>query len=307
VGCQPEEPVERSYNTACYREQGGDKWVCGDGGEFELQSGATLDIQSGVTTDFSSGIDLDGALLDLDTNGNTSIQADTDDQIDIEISGEDDFQFTANTFTILSGSSLVANGAIDANDNIDQDGSANEVQLSVTGYTTQTTDLVQFSGGLTDIGGGSYDTADGDDDLGVAGDLEVDGELELDGALDADSTANIAGAATLQSTLDVASTINYGSNDMYPLGYASASQEIVCGTTTITGTNQTVAVTGITTVTYGFAWLITDPGAGADDPWMVTTDAPTGSDGNIVVNVWEDNLDACSGPAVIGYCAIGDE
>ena len=36
------------------------------------------------------------------------------DQIDIEIAGADDFQFTANTFTALSGSSvaIAAGGAI---------------------------------------------------------------------------------------------------------------------------------------------------------------------------------------------------
>ena len=36
-----------------------------------------------------------------------SITADTDDQIDIKISGADDFRFTANTFTALAGSGIV--------------------------------------------------------------------------------------------------------------------------------------------------------------------------------------------------------
>jgi len=44
-----EEPVARSYNTACYRELGGDKWTCASGGEFEIRSGATLDVQSGAS------------------------------------------------------------------------------------------------------------------------------------------------------------------------------------------------------------------------------------------------------------------
>jgi hypothetical protein len=44
-----EEPVARGYTTACYREQGGDKWVCGSGGEMEFQSGAVLELQSGAT------------------------------------------------------------------------------------------------------------------------------------------------------------------------------------------------------------------------------------------------------------------
>ena len=52
--------------------------------------------------------DLDGAELVLDTDGDTSITADTDDQIDIKIAGADDFQFTANTFTAQSGSTIAA-------------------------------------------------------------------------------------------------------------------------------------------------------------------------------------------------------
>ena len=50
-----------TYNTACYKEQGGSKWVCGDGGEMEFQSGAILDVQSGAT--FSptlTGLTVDG-------------------------------------------------------------------------------------------------------------------------------------------------------------------------------------------------------------------------------------------------------
>jgi hypothetical protein len=51
--------------------------------------------------------DLNGTELILDADADTSITADTDDQIDIKIAGADDFQFTANTFTAASGSSIV--------------------------------------------------------------------------------------------------------------------------------------------------------------------------------------------------------
>ena len=47
----------------------------------------------------------DGLILDADAD--TTISADTDDQIDIKIAGADDFQFTANTFTAQSGSGIV--------------------------------------------------------------------------------------------------------------------------------------------------------------------------------------------------------
>ena len=52
-------------------------------------------------------IDLNANEMIIDLDGDTSITADTDDQIDIKIAGADDFRFTANTFTALSGSSIV--------------------------------------------------------------------------------------------------------------------------------------------------------------------------------------------------------
>jgi hypothetical protein len=52
--------------------------------------------------------DLNGQEFILDADADTSISADTDDQIDIRIAGGDDFQFTANTFTAASGSTIAA-------------------------------------------------------------------------------------------------------------------------------------------------------------------------------------------------------
>ena len=49
---------------------------------------------------------MNGTELILDADGDTSITADTDDQIDVRISGADDFRFTANNMNVLSGSTL---------------------------------------------------------------------------------------------------------------------------------------------------------------------------------------------------------
>ena len=57
-----------------------------------------------------AAVDLQGAELILDADGNTSITADTDNQIDIKIAGADDFQFTANKFLVQTGSSIDLNG-----------------------------------------------------------------------------------------------------------------------------------------------------------------------------------------------------
>ena len=94
----------------------GTTFTLGDSGDtFNIPSGATI-ANSGTATGFvtAGALDLNGAVLTLDADGNTTITADTDDQIDIAIAGADDFQFTANTFTALSGSSvaIAAGGAI---------------------------------------------------------------------------------------------------------------------------------------------------------------------------------------------------
>ena len=56
-----------------------------------------------------ANLDINGQKLILDADADTSITSDTDDQIDVEISGADDFRFTANTLTALSGSTIAAN------------------------------------------------------------------------------------------------------------------------------------------------------------------------------------------------------
>ena len=60
---------------------------------------------SGIIT-ANAKLDLNGTELILDADADTSITADTDDTIDIRLAGADDFQITANTFTILSGSTI---------------------------------------------------------------------------------------------------------------------------------------------------------------------------------------------------------
>ena len=63
-------------------------------------------------------LDVNGQELILDADADTTITADTDDTIDIKIAGADDFQFTANTFTAKSGSTITTPtlGVITAHD-----------------------------------------------------------------------------------------------------------------------------------------------------------------------------------------------
>lgn len=101
---------------------------------------------------------------------------------------------------------------------------------------------VTIDGGLTNIGGATFDTADGDNDLGVTAVLEVDGATDLDGTL------AVAGAATLATTLAVTGnstltgtlTVNNNQTTTGTLG--------VTGATTL---SSTLGVTGVTTLTGG--------------------------------------------------------
>ena len=60
-----------------------------------------------IDAGFGGASDMEGRELVLDADGDTTLTADTDDQIDIKIAGADDLQFTANSFTAQSGSSIV--------------------------------------------------------------------------------------------------------------------------------------------------------------------------------------------------------
>ena len=53
-----------------------------------------------------TGLDLNGTALVLDADGDTEIDASVDDTIDITIAAAVDFQMTANTFSVLTGSDL---------------------------------------------------------------------------------------------------------------------------------------------------------------------------------------------------------
>ena len=93
-------------------------------------------------------IDLNANELIIDLDADTSITADTDDQIDIKIAGADDFRFTANTFTALSGSTIAAQAltattltttgaiAIPNDGNIGSAGDADAIAISSSGVVT---------------------------------------------------------------------------------------------------------------------------------------------------------------------------
>jgi hypothetical protein len=78
--------------------------------EYTSANGITIDgvVIKDTTIDFNGTAD---AVI-LDADADTTISSPTDDQIDIEIAGADDFTFTANSFNILAGSTVVNSGTM---------------------------------------------------------------------------------------------------------------------------------------------------------------------------------------------------
>lgn len=221
---------------------------------------------------------LDGEIVSLGTTNFTSVTAEdftaTDDitiaddltvSDDVTISGD---ATVAGTFAVTGATTQTGaqtiSGKLTVNDNALIDGDSDEVQLTVQGYTTQTSNLVVFENSSgTDV-----------------------------------FTATNAGA------IDVVSTIQYGTNDLYPLGWDSASDKIVCAATGLFTETTTVALSGsFSDVDYAIATQITDPAAtGA----YLTVDDP-GAGTNLVVNSWEPDGTVGTTPVNAFYCAIGDE
>ncbi len=76
--------------------------------------------------------DLNGTELILDADGDTSLHASTDDQIDVKIAGADDFKFSANAMNVLSGSTLT----IDSGATITNSGTASGFGVALDDVTT---------------------------------------------------------------------------------------------------------------------------------------------------------------------------
>ena len=94
--------------------------------------------------------DINGDELILDVDGDTSITADTDDQIDIKIAGSDDFKFSANAMNVLSGSTLT----IDSGATITNSGTANGFsKIAQVVNTTKTDTFSSSSGSYVDVTG----------------------------------------------------------------------------------------------------------------------------------------------------------
>ncbi len=156
-------------------------------------------------------LDAGGAELILDGDNDTSLTADTDDQIDIKIAGADDFQFTANKFSILTGSSQSfadsAKGLFGTGDDLEiyHDGT-NSLIANKTGALKIATET---SGIAVTIGHTTSETTVADN-LTVTGTLTVGGAVNFGdfdisnvGSIALDTITNDGTDITLDSSNDI--------------------------------------------------------------------------------------------------------
>jgi len=114
-----------------------------------------ISLASGTPTKVELGIDTAafGGRVILDDDGDTYIEAPTDDTIDIYVGGAKDFVITANTFTAESGSTIAAQtisaaGNVDFNADLDVDGTTNLDVVDIDGAVDMASTL-QVDGAIT--------------------------------------------------------------------------------------------------------------------------------------------------------------
>jgi hypothetical protein len=255
--------------------QSGVTWGTSDKGTKILYANGT-DV---VDTNIGGGVgghDLNGEELILDADADTSITADTDDQIDIKIAGADDFQFTANTFTAQSGSTIAAQAL-----------TATTVTASGIIKTDSTTAATSTTDGSLQTDGGLSVAADAiiGDDLKLLSDSAV-----LSFGADSDTTVTHTDGTglTLNSTNKLcfndasqflqgssATVLSIGATDEIDLTATAIDINGTCdisGTFSLAGTNITTTAAEINLIDGGTARGTT---AVADGDGILINDAGT--------------------------------
>ena len=116
--------ADASSNTLAYSTGNFDVFLNGvllDATDFTATNGTSVVLSSAAAADDILSVlayqtesliqnDQNGSELILDVDGDTSLTADTDDQIDVKIGGADDFIFKANSFEVQTGSIIDMNG-----------------------------------------------------------------------------------------------------------------------------------------------------------------------------------------------------
>lgn len=138
--------------------------------------------------------------------------------------------------------------------------------------------------------------------------LEVSGGVSASGSITT-TNARVTGAASIEGntaitgTLDVGSTLNFGTDNLYPLGYVSSGYQLECGTTGTFTATKIVYTTGLTAVTFALVTQTTDEAATA-----ATLTAATPVTSTFTIKSWKaDGATAGDTGVVANWCAIGTQ
>ena len=181
--------------------QTGITWGASDKGTKILYGNGT-DV---VDTNVGGGVgayDLNGNELTLDADADTSITASTDDQIDFEIAGADDFTMTANAFNVLTGSHVTFADSANA-----KFGTGNDMLMYHDGSNSYITNAVGALKIATETSGIAVTIGHTTSEVTVADNLTVTGTLT--GTLETAAQGNVTSLGTL-TTLTVDNIITNG-------------------------------------------------------------------------------------------------
>jgi hypothetical protein len=171
AGCiVAEKPVARDYQTACYMTDGGDKWVCGTGGEIELQDGAILDVQDGVT------VSMEGGTVTGDQTITGTMTAE-------QVTSTDDAMITDD---VTIGGDAAVTGTVSAEHITSTDDAL-------------ITDDATIGGDATVTGTVTAEHVTSTDDATITDDLNVNGNATISTSLTVSGTSDLQGNLTLEN------------------------------------------------------------------------------------------------------------
>ena len=156
-------------------------------------------------------LDINGGELILDADADTSITADTDDEIHVKIGGADDFKFKANTLEVQTGSNIDMNGTelildADADTSITAD-TDDQVDIKVGG-----TDTIRIKPDELEIRGPHPSiTITDNDDSNYGGIFYNNGSITIaadHGATGATASVNFATDSTQRMTINANGYMN---------------------------------------------------------------------------------------------------
>lgn len=214
--------------------------VTGSGG-FELGDG-------------SGSFDLNGKELTLDADDDSSFTADTDDQLDLELGGQDEFVFTASVFDL--GEGTLTRIDLDADGDTSVRSSADDqINLEIGGsdiYSMTATNL-HVNGKILDL------DADQDTSLTASTDDQIDVELGGTDEFTFTTSALLVGVNDLKVGVGTPSFTQDGS-DAYIEGTVEMASDVIVGARSSFSVvfNVPITPTGI------YQPLVTDAGGAAE-------------------------------------------